>query len=70
MLMPGPLYSFYEEGYYCPIVYEKILGLGYTVMNIFMLSIIYLTVIYARLMYFIRHQTPQLSQGRRAVLLS
>jgi hypothetical protein len=38
-------------------------------MKIFVLPIIYLTVIYARLMYFIRHQTPQLSQtrqGRRA----
>jgi hypothetical protein len=66
MLMPGLLYSFYEEGYYFAIVYEKILGLGYIVMNIFVLPIIYLTVIYARLMYFTRHQTPQ---GRRAVFV-
>ncbi len=38
-------------------------------MNIYILPIVYLTVIYGRLMYFIRHQTPQLSQtrqGRRA----
>lgn len=38
-------------------------------MNIFVLPIVYLTIIYTRLLYFIHYQTPQLSQtqqGRRA----
>jgi hypothetical protein len=38
-------------------------------MNIYILPIVYSTIIYARLLYFLRHQTPQVSrtqQGRRA----
>jgi hypothetical protein len=38
-------------------------------MNIYILPVIYSTIIYARLLYFLHHQAPQLSitqQGRRA----
>ena len=38
-------------------------------MNIFVLPIVYLTIMYARLMYFLRYRSPHLSrtqQGRRA----
>ncbi|CAF4998902.1 unnamed protein product, partial [Rotaria sp. Silwood1] len=51
--------------YYCGIRYEKILGLSYTVMNIFVFPITLLTIIYARFLHFIRHQAPQLSQERQ-----
>ncbi|CAF3200697.1 unnamed protein product [Rotaria sp. Silwood2] len=62
---PGPLYTLYESDYYCGIRYEKILGLSYTVLNIFVSPIILLTVIYARFLYFIRNNAPQLPQERQ-----
>jgi len=66
---PGPLFAFYENDYYCGIAYEKVLGLSYTVLNIYILPIVYLSLIYTRIMYFILHQTPQIAQtvqGKRA----
>ncbi|CAF2600772.1 unnamed protein product [Rotaria sp. Silwood2] len=62
---PGSLYSFYESDYYCGIPYEKIVGLSYTIMNIFAFPIIYLTIMYSRCLHFIRNHAPQLSQERR-----
>ncbi|CAF3239430.1 unnamed protein product [Rotaria sp. Silwood2] len=62
---PGPLYSFYESDYYCGIRYEKILGLSYTIINIFFVPLVHLMIIYARLLHFIRYQASQLSQERQ-----
>lgn len=62
---PGSLYSLYESDYYCGIVYEKIFGLLYTVINIFVLPMIFLTAMYARLVYFISYQAPRISHGRQ-----
>ncbi|CAF1067708.1 unnamed protein product [Rotaria sordida] len=62
---PGPLYSFHESAYYCGIPYEKVLGLSYTVMNIFFFPIIYLTIMYGRLLYFIHHQAASQLSGAR-----
>ncbi|CAF3394255.1 unnamed protein product [Rotaria sp. Silwood2] len=60
-----PFYSLYESVYYCGIRYEKILELSYMIMNIFFFPLIYLAIIYARLLHFIHHQVSQLSQERQ-----
>ncbi|CAF3904512.1 unnamed protein product [Rotaria sp. Silwood1] len=60
-----PFYSLHELNYYCGIRYENILGLSYTIMNIFFLPPVYLLLIYARLVYFIRYQASQLSEVRK-----
>ncbi|CAF3881941.1 unnamed protein product [Rotaria sp. Silwood1] len=62
---PGSLYSLYESDYYCGIRYEKILGLSYTIMNIFFFPLGYLSFIYACLLYFIHHQAPQSLRERQ-----
>ncbi|CAF4370173.1 unnamed protein product, partial [Rotaria sp. Silwood2] len=62
---PGPLYSLHESDYYCGIPYEKVLGLSYTVLNIFFFPIIYLTTIYSRCLHFICNHAPQLSRARQ-----
>ncbi|UJR19874.1 hypothetical protein I4U23_023007 [Adineta vaga] len=62
-------YSFYELDYYCGIRYEKFFDLWYVVLNIYVLPLTYMTIIYIRLMYFIRHTNLQLlqtHQGQRA----
>ena len=68
-LWPGPLYEFYEWDFYCGIPYNRTYAVLYMGLNFYALPVIYLTLIYACLLYFIRHQTPQLArthQGRRA----
>ncbi|CAF2642645.1 unnamed protein product [Rotaria sp. Silwood2] len=62
---PGPLYSLYESDYYCGIPYEKVVGLFYTVLNIFFFPIVYLAIIYGRFLYFIHYHASQLSQERQ-----
>ena len=60
---------FYPLDYYCSIEYRRSIGLYYALVTIYFLPIGLITVIYARILYFINHQTPQLLQtahGRRA----
>ncbi|UJR12848.1 hypothetical protein I4U23_017022 [Adineta vaga] len=62
-------YSFYELDYYCGIRYEKLFYLWYVILNIYVLPLVYMTIIYIRLIYFIRYKNLQLLQtqrGRRA----
>ena len=51
--------------YYCGIPYEKSASIFYTGSNIYLLPVILLGIVYARLMYFIHHQSPQLLQTQQ-----
>ncbi|CAF3995968.1 unnamed protein product [Rotaria sordida] len=60
-----PYYSSHESDYLCSIRYEKILELSYTIINIFFLPPVYLALIYARLLYFIRYKASQLLHAQK-----
>ena len=63
------LYSLYELDFYCGIAYEHSAGLYYVVLIVFALPVICLTLIYVRMMRFVRHQNPealQSTQGQRS----
>ena len=55
----GFLYTLYASDYYCGIPYEKAAGLLYTVFIIYQFPIVCLSLIYARLVYYIRGQATQ-----------
>ena len=66
---PQPLLVFYPLDYYCSIEYKSSVGLYCTIVIVYFLPIGLITAIYARILHFINHQTPQLLQaahGRRA----
>ena len=60
-----PIYALYKLDYYCGIPYEKTWAMFYVALNIFFSPVIFLTIIYACLLYFIRHQSPQLLQTQQ-----
>ena len=64
-MWPIPIYTLYNKDYFCGIPYEKLGCIAYAGMSIYMNPVILLTIIYARLMYFIHHQSPQLLQTRQ-----
>ena len=68
-LWPVPIYALYKMDYYCGIPYERTWGMFYVAMNIFVNPVILLTIIYACLLYYIRHQSAQVlqtQQGKKA----
>jgi hypothetical protein len=60
------IYELYPLDYYCGIPYDKTGGLAYMAVAIYLLPVILISIIYARLIFFIRHQTSQTIQtGQR-----
>lgn len=65
---PIPIYTLYKMDYYCGIPYEKLGFILFAGINVFVVPMILLSIIYARLMYFIHQQSPQLletHQGKK-----
>jgi hypothetical protein len=56
------IYRLYPLDYYCGIPYDKTGGLAYMAVAIYMLPVILISIIYARLIFFIRHQTSHTVQ--------
>ncbi|CAF1378806.1 unnamed protein product [Adineta ricciae] len=59
----------YKLDYCCGLRYERVPQFLYIIFNVFVLPLIYMSIIYARLIYFVSHQNLQLlqtQQGRRA----
>ncbi|CAF1077022.1 unnamed protein product [Adineta ricciae] len=68
-LWPTPIYGLYKNDYYCGMLYRYIGALTYSGAVMYISPVIFLTLIYARLMLFIRHQTSNslhIQQMRRA----
>ena len=66
---PEPIYTLYKMDYYCGIPYERVWAMLYAALNMFVNPVVLLIIIYARLLYFIRHQSPQMlqtQQGKKA----
>lgn len=61
-LWPAPIYALYKMDYYCGIPYEQTGGILYAEINVYLGPIIFLRIMYARLMYFIHRQSSRLLQ--------
>ncbi|UJR19787.1 hypothetical protein I4U23_022921 [Adineta vaga] len=64
-LWPNMIYALYKYDYYCGMVYGNFGALMYSGVVMYISPVIFLSIIYTRLMFFIRHQTSNLLQTRQ-----
>ncbi|CAF1181566.1 unnamed protein product [Adineta ricciae] len=64
-LWSSPVYGLYKNDYYCGMLYQYLGALTYSGIVMYISPVIFLTLIYAHLVFFIRHQTSNMLQTQQ-----